>query len=83
MVTFTGPDLKEMIRRGEDETDYAYLDAMTEEELRRPSTRGRRRGSARGRSSADSRSASARSPLSSTMTWSRGSMIRMLDQAPA
>ena len=33
MVTHTGPELKEMIRRGEDETDYAYLDAMTEEEL--------------------------------------------------
>ena len=33
LVRYTAEELREMVRRGEDETDYAALDAMTEEEL--------------------------------------------------
>ncbi len=33
IVQYTSDELAEMIRRGEDETDVARLDAMTEEEL--------------------------------------------------
>jgi len=33
IVRYTAAELDEMLRRGEDETDWAKVDAMTEEEL--------------------------------------------------
>jgi uncharacterized protein (DUF4415 family) len=33
IVRYTADEIDEMLRRGEDQTDYARLDAMTEEEL--------------------------------------------------
>jgi len=33
IARYTADELDEMLRRGEDRTDYAYLDALTEEEL--------------------------------------------------
>jgi uncharacterized protein (DUF4415 family) len=33
IVRYTDDEIAEMRRRGEDRTDYAYLDALTEEEL--------------------------------------------------
>lgn len=33
IVSYTQDELEEMIRRGEDRTDFAVLDALTEEEL--------------------------------------------------
>ncbi len=33
LVRYTAEELQEMIRRGEDKTDWAKVDAMTEEEL--------------------------------------------------
>ncbi len=33
IVRYTKQELDDMLRRGEDQTDYARLDAMTEEEL--------------------------------------------------
>ncbi len=33
IVRFTAQEIDEMIRRGEDQTDWARVDAMTEEEL--------------------------------------------------
>lgn len=33
IVTYTSEALDEMIRRGEDQTDWAKVDALTEEEL--------------------------------------------------
>ena len=33
IVRFTGAEIDEMIRRGESRTDWAYVDALTEEEL--------------------------------------------------
>jgi hypothetical protein len=32
---YTAEELQEMIRRGEDQTDWAKVDAMTEEEIER------------------------------------------------
>jgi uncharacterized protein (DUF4415 family) len=33
IVSYTAEELKEMVRRGESQTDWARVDAMTEEEL--------------------------------------------------
>ena len=41
IVRYTADEIDEMLRRGEDQTDWARLDAMTEEELEASIDRGK------------------------------------------